>query len=60
MRAADFEAVLDLCRQRAVPFFAEVSTRFPDLVEAHETFVVRDPSDNLIEFKHYRDHRMMY
>jgi hypothetical protein len=26
----------------------------------HRTFVLRDPSDNLVEFKHYTDPRMMY
>ncbi len=57
---AEFDAVHRLCEQRKVPFFAERSVRFPDLVEAHETFVVQDPSDNLIEFKHYADPRMMY
>ena len=36
------------------------STRFEGLVEVHRTFVLRDPSDNLIEFKHYTDPRMMY
>ena len=56
----DFDAVHELCVRRNVPFFADVSTRFADFVESHRTFVVRDPSDNLIEFKHYRDHRMMY
>jgi extradiol dioxygenase family protein len=56
----DFDAVHELCLRRGVPFFSGESTRFADLVESHRTFVVRDPSDNLIEFKHYRDHRMMY
>jgi hypothetical protein len=56
----EFDALYDLCRQRKVPLFADVTVRFADLVEAHRTFVVRDPSDNLVEFKHYRDPRMMY
>jgi extradiol dioxygenase family protein len=56
----DFDAVYALCVQRKVPLFADVSVRFPDLVESHRTFVVQDPSDNLVEFKHYRDPRMMY
>jgi extradiol dioxygenase family protein len=30
------------------------------MAEVHRTFVLRDPSSNLIEFKHYSDHRMMY
>ena len=58
--AEDFEALYDLCVLRKVPFFADVSTRFGELAETHRTFVVQDPSDNLVEFKHYRDPRMMY
>jgi hypothetical protein len=56
----DFDAVHELCVQRKMEFFADVSTRFDGLVEVHRTFVLRDPSDNLIEFKHYADPRMMY
>jgi extradiol dioxygenase family protein len=37
-----------------------VSTRFEGMAGAHRTFVLRDPFDNLLEFKHYRDPRMMY
>ena len=31
-----------------------------DRAEEHETFVLADPSHNLLEFKHYDDPRMMY
>ena len=57
---ADFDAVLTLAEQRKLPFFRAVQPRFAGTVEEHLTFVLRDPSDNLIEFKHYRDPRMMY
>ncbi len=56
----DFDAVYELCQQRKIEVFADVRVRFEGMVEAHRTFVLRDPSDNLIEFKHYRDPRMMY
>lgn len=56
----DFDALYQLCQQREVPFFSDVSLRFEGKVEVHRTFVVCDPSSNLIEFKHYVDHRMMY
>ncbi len=56
----DFDAVHTLCVQRKIERFSEVSVRFEGLVEAHRTFVIKDPSDNLIEFKHYDDPRMMY
>ncbi len=58
--AGDFDAVYDLCIQRKIDLFSDVGVRFDGLVEAHRTFVLRDPSDNLIEFKHYTDSRMMY
>lgn len=57
---SDFESLHQLCRAREVPFFADESLRFEGLVEVHRTFVLRDPSMNLLEFKYYVDHRMMY
>lgn len=56
----DFEAVLFCAETRDIPFFSPCQPRFKDKVEEHLTFVLRDPSGNLIEFKHYLDHRMMY
>jgi extradiol dioxygenase family protein len=56
----DFDALHSLCVQRKIEFFSDVSVRFEGMAEAHRTFVLRDPSDNLIEFKHYVDPRMMY
>jgi hypothetical protein len=59
-RREDFDAVLYLAETRDLPFFAPVQPRFKDRAEEHLTFVLQDPSGNLIEFKHYRDPRMMY
>jgi hypothetical protein len=56
----DWERLLSLVRRRDLDVFAEPKTRFDDLVERHSTFVLRDPSNNLLEFKHYDDPRMMY
>lgn len=58
--ASDFDALYNLCQQRKLPFSSDVRRRFEDRVEVHRTFVLRDPSDNLLEFKHYTDPRMMY
>jgi uncharacterized protein len=58
--AEDFDALYRLCQQRKIPMFRELGQRFEGMPEVHRTFVVRDPSDNLIEFKHYADARMMY
>ena len=57
---ADFDQLYDLCRQRGLTFYSDVRLRFEGRVEVHSTFVLSDPSDNLLEFKHYPDHRMMY
>jgi uncharacterized protein len=59
-RGEDFDALLASCELRKLPFFAPVDTRFEGLAEVHRTFVLCDPSGNLLEFKHYRDPRMMY
>ena len=56
----DFEAVLARAREARVPFFGELFVRFAGKREEHRTFFLRDPSNNLLEFKHYRDPRMMY
>jgi uncharacterized protein len=58
--AADFEALHNCAVIRKIPFFYDISTRFEAMVEEHRTFVLLDPSGNLLEFKHYRDPRMMY
>jgi extradiol dioxygenase family protein len=55
-----FDALLRLVETRKLALFREVETRFEGAVEEHLTVVLRDPSNNLIEFKYYRDPRMMY
>ena len=57
---AAFDAVLRCAEERQMAFFSPCRPRFEGMVEEHLTFVLRDPSGNLIEFKHYRDPRMMY
>jgi extradiol dioxygenase family protein len=59
-RSEDFHDLVRLCQLRKADFFAEVATRFEGRAETHLTFSLVDPSGNLLEFKHYRDHRMMY
>src|ERR1035441_7715279 len=45
----DFEALHRLCLQRKIEMYSDVNVRFEGLVEVHRTFVLRDPSDNLVE-----------
>jgi len=56
----DFEALLRLVAVREVPVFQPLARRFHGAVEEHSCIVLRDPTDNLIEFKHYLDPRMMF
>lgn len=57
---APFDALVALARAQEIPFFQEPTVRFDGRPEAHLTFFLRDPSNNLLEFKHYFDPRMMY
>ena len=56
----DWARLLHLAETRGLPFFEKPFHRFAGQVEEHESFVLRDPSQNLLEFKHYADPRMMY
>ncbi|MCY0877394.1 MAG: VOC family protein [Firmicutes bacterium] len=56
----EFDHLLALARKREIPFFQEPMRRFEGLVEEHWTFLLRDPSNNLLEFKYYLDPHMMY
>ena len=59
-RRAALDRLVHLARLRKLPFFAEPATRFAGRAEEHTTVVLRDPSGNLLEFKHYPDPRMIY
>jgi extradiol dioxygenase family protein len=57
---ADYELILRRMRDGGVELHTEPFLRFAGRPEEHATFFLRDPSNNLIEFKHYRDPVMMY
>jgi extradiol dioxygenase family protein len=57
---ADWERLRNLVDTRGLTYFAKPFTRFEGLVEEHSSFVLQDPSNNLLEFKYYGDPRMMY
>ncbi|WP_250285185.1 VOC family protein [Frankia sp. CiP1_Cm_nod2] len=58
--AADFEALLRIVDLRDISVFQKVQLRFEGTAEEHRTIALIDPSQNLLEFKHYADPRMMY
>jgi uncharacterized protein len=59
-RREDFDALCSLVERRGLSVYREACRRFEGMPEEHLTLVLRDPSNNLIEFKHYLDRRMMY
>ncbi len=56
----DWERLRRLADVRGLPYFAKPFLRFEGMIEEHSSFVLCDPSNNLLEFKHYADPRMMY
>lgn len=55
-----WESVLNRARSHDLPLFAPPFRRFDGRPEGHDAFVLRDPSNNLLEFKHYDDPEMRY
>jgi extradiol dioxygenase family protein len=56
----DWDRLVSLATTRGLTFFAKPFLRFEGMVEEHGSFVLQDPSNNLLEFKQYADPRMMY
>jgi len=57
---ADFDNLVNLCLLRKLEFFVKPFDRFSGTPEMHSSFFLKDPSNNLLEFKYYKDNRMMY
>lgn len=57
---AEYEAILQRAVASGAEFFAEPFHRFAGKREEHHTFLLRDPSNNLLEFKFYLDPEMMF
>jgi extradiol dioxygenase family protein len=56
----EFENLKRLMHIRDIPMFYGPIQRFEGTVEEHTTMCVLDPSNNVLEFKHYHDPRMMH
>ena len=56
----DYESILTRAKDVDMKFFREPFIRFEGHREEHRTFFLLDPSNNLLEFKHYNDPAMMY
>lgn len=57
---ADFDGLLACMKERDADFFSPPFVRFAGKREEHRAFFLKDPSNNLIEFKWYRDPTMAY
>ena len=55
-----FDDLIKLVDTRGLKYYEKPFTRFEGTAEEHITFFLIDPSNNLLEFKYYLDHRMMY
>lgn len=55
-----FEGLVAQMKQAGLDFLKPPFVRFGGMPEEHVTFFLKDPSNNVIEFKHYNDESMMY
>lgn len=49
----EFDTFIERLKQHKVPFETPVKTRFKDSKIEHRSFFLKDPSNNLLEFKYY-------
>ncbi|HZH01803.1 MAG TPA: hypothetical protein VEY32_12015, partial [Flavisolibacter sp.] len=56
----EFIELLNVAKERNLPFFQEPMIRFKGMREEHETFFLIDPANNLLEFKYYHDVSKVY
>lgn len=57
---SEFQALIERVRGLGLEFFREPFTRFAGKREVHQAFFLLDPSNNVLEFKHYDHSDMMY
>jgi len=57
---ADFDNVLKHAQDNNLEFFCEPKLRFQNREDEHRFFFLKDPSNNLLEFKYYKNPDMMY
>jgi hypothetical protein len=55
LNLGDFDAMYARCVASGYPLVRERFKRWPNRRDGHETFFIADPSNNVIEFKHYDD-----
>lgn len=53
LERSDWEDLAERARQHGLTFYQQPRVRFPGTRIEHCTFFLEDPSNNLLEFKHY-------
>ena len=57
---SDFDTFLSLLQDNQVELLNPIFTRFDDMPEMHKAFFLKDPSNNILEFKFYPNSEMMH
>lgn len=59
LKEYEFEEIRKFIAQGKIPTYRSEFTRFKDMPSEHTTIFLEDPSFNLIEFKTYKNERMI-
>lgn len=56
----EFNVLLGLIKKNHIKFHIEPKIRFPKLALEHHSFFLKDPSNNLLEFKYYKNQSAIF
>ena len=56
----EYNNFLEHVKQKNLPFFKEPFERYKGRKEEHKSFLLIDPSNNLLEFKYYANEQFIY
>ena len=56
----EFDELLNRVKKSGLEFFKPLFVRFPESSRAHKSFFLKDPSNNLLEFKWYKNRRLLF
>lgn len=56
----DFDRMLEQAKAAGLNFFRQPFKRFEGCDDEHVAFFLRDPANNLVEFKYYQNPELMY
>ena len=59
-KQSDFDTFVASLEDNKVELLNPISIRFDKMPEMHKTFFLKDPSNNILEFKFYPNSEMMH